>query len=78
MKLQHIAILLAAGIGAGCSTSPAPQSGETADLVLYNGKILTIRSEDLRSLAVIYDMTAEDLTDQLMGWGVLPMGTELD
>ena len=44
----------------------------------YNGKILTIRSEDLRSLAVIYDMTAEDLTDQLMGWGVLPMGTELD
>ena len=44
----------------------------------YNGKILTIRSEDLRSLAVIYDMTAEDLTDQLMNWGVLPQGTELD
>ena len=44
----------------------------------YNGKVLTIRSEDLRSLAVIYDMTAEDLTDQLMGWGVLPQGTELD
>jgi hypothetical protein len=40
--------------------------------------VLTIRSEDLRSLAVIYDMTAEDLTDQLMGWGVLPQGTELD
>ena len=36
------------------------------------------RSEDLRSLAVIYDMTAEDLTDQLMNWGVLPQGTELD
>jgi transcriptional regulator with XRE-family HTH domain len=44
----------------------------------YNGKILTIRSEDLRSLAVIYDMSAEDLTDQLMHWGVLPQGTELD
>ena len=42
MKLRHIAILLAAGIGAGCSTSPAPQSGETADLVLYNGKIVTV------------------------------------
>ena len=38
---------------------------------------MTIRSEDLRSLAVIYDMTAEDLTDQLMHWGVL-RGTELD
>jgi hypothetical protein len=43
----------------------------------YNGKVLTIRSEDLRSLAVIYDMTAEDLTDQLVSWGVLPAGTEL-
>jgi predicted amidohydrolase YtcJ len=42
MKLQHIAILLVAGIGAGCSTSPAPQSVETADLVLYNGKIVTV------------------------------------
>ena len=42
MKLGHIAILLAAGIGAGCSTSPAPQSGEAADLVLYNGKIVTV------------------------------------
>ena len=35
----------------------------------YNGKVLTIRSEDLRSLAVIYDMTAEDLTDQLVRLG---------
>ena len=42
MKFRHIAILLAAGIGAGCSTSTAPQSGETADLVLYNGKIVTV------------------------------------
>ncbi len=42
MKVHHIAILLAAGIGAGCSTSPAPQTGETADLVLYNGKIVTV------------------------------------
>jgi len=44
----------------------------------YNGKVLTIRSEDLRSLAVIYDMTPEDLTQQLVDWGVLPAGTEID
>ncbi len=44
----------------------------------YNGRVLTIRSEDLRSLAVIYDMPAEDLTAQLVEWGVLPAGTELD
>jgi transcriptional regulator with XRE-family HTH domain len=44
----------------------------------YNGKVLTIRSEDLRSLAVIYDMTPEDLTQQLVDWGVLPAGTEIE
>jgi hypothetical protein len=44
----------------------------------YNGKILTIRAEDLRSLAVIYDLAPEELTDQLVEWGVLPAGTELD
>ena len=44
----------------------------------YNGRVLTIRSEDLRSLAVIYDLPAETLTAQLVEWGVLPAGTELD
>ncbi len=44
----------------------------------YNGKVLTIRSEDLRSLAVIYDMSPEDLTGQLVDWGVLPAGTEVE
>jgi transcriptional regulator with XRE-family HTH domain len=44
----------------------------------YNGKVLTIRSEDLRSLAVIYDMSPQELTDQLVSWGVLPEGTEID
>jgi transcriptional regulator with XRE-family HTH domain len=44
----------------------------------YNGKVLTIRSEDLRSLAVIYDMPPEDLTQQLVDWGVLPAGTEIE
>lgn len=44
----------------------------------YNGKVLTIRSEDLRSLAVIYDLDPEELTEQLVEWGVLPAGSELD
>jgi hypothetical protein len=44
----------------------------------YNGKVLTIRSEDLRSLAVTYDQSPEELTEQLVEWGVLPAGTELD
>ncbi len=43
----------------------------------YNGKVLTIRAEDLRSLAVIYDMTPEELANQLVEWGVLPEDTEV-
>ena len=38
----------------------------------YNGKVLSIRSEDLRSLSIIYDKTPGELTDQLIEWGVLP------
>ena len=38
----------------------------------YNGRILSIRQEDLRSLAVIYDASPSALTEQLIGWGVLP------
>jgi transcriptional regulator with XRE-family HTH domain len=38
----------------------------------YNGKVLSIRTEDLRSLAIIYDMSPGELTEQLIGWGVLP------
>jgi transcriptional regulator with XRE-family HTH domain len=38
----------------------------------YNGKVLSIRTEDLRSLAIIYDMTPGELTEQLVDWGVLP------
>jgi transcriptional regulator with XRE-family HTH domain len=37
----------------------------------YNGRVLSIRQEDLRSLAVIYDASPSDLTEQLIGWGVL-------
>jgi transcriptional regulator with XRE-family HTH domain len=37
----------------------------------YNGRVLSIRHEDMRSLAVIYDASPSMLTEQLIGWGVL-------
>ncbi len=37
----------------------------------YNGRVLSIRHEDLRSLAVIYDASPTTLTEQLISWGVL-------
>ena len=37
----------------------------------YNGRVLSIRQEDLRSLAVIYDRSPSQLTEQLIAWGVL-------
>ena len=37
----------------------------------YNGRVLSIRQEDLRSLAVIYDASPGALTEQLITWGVL-------
>ena len=37
----------------------------------YNGRVLSIRQEDLRTLAVIYDETPSVLTEQLITWGVL-------
>ncbi|MEZ0089868.1 transcriptional regulator [Streptacidiphilus sp. EB129] len=37
----------------------------------YNGKVLSIRQDDLRTLAVIYDQPASLLIDQLISWGVL-------
>jgi hypothetical protein len=37
----------------------------------YNGKVLSIRQDDLRTLAVIYDQPASLLIDQLIAWGVL-------
>jgi len=37
----------------------------------YNGRVLSIRQEDLRSLAVIYDASPSVLTERLIGWGVL-------
>lgn len=37
----------------------------------YNGRVLSIRAEDLRSLAIIYDMAPSDLSERLQDWGVL-------
>ncbi|MGN6243376.1 MAG: transcriptional regulator BldD [Motilibacteraceae bacterium] len=37
----------------------------------YNGRVLSIRQDDLRTLAVIYDEPPSVLTEQLIGWGVL-------
>jgi hypothetical protein len=33
--------------------------------------VLSIRQDDLRTLAVIYDEAPSQLADQLIGWGVL-------
>jgi transcriptional regulator with XRE-family HTH domain len=37
----------------------------------YNGRVITIRAEDLRALAAIYDLTPARLADNLIAWGVL-------
>lgn len=37
----------------------------------YNGKVLSIRQDDLRTLAVIYDMPPSMLAEELISWGVL-------
>jgi hypothetical protein len=39
------------------------------------GAVLTIRDQDLQSLAVIYDMNPHTLTETLTHWGVLTTGT---
>ena len=37
----------------------------------YNGRVLSIRQDDLRTLAVIYDQSPSVLTEQLISLGVL-------
>jgi transcriptional regulator with XRE-family HTH domain len=37
----------------------------------YGNKVLSIRNEDLRSLAIIYDTSVEGLTEKLVRWQVL-------
>ena len=63
-KLQDIPADLAAPLARYTATIQS-QRGD------YNGRVLSIRQEDLRSLAVIYDETPSQLTEQLITWGVL-------
>lgn len=53
----------------------APLSRYTATIQAqrgdYNGRVLSVRQDDLRTLAVIYDEPAGVLADKLIGWGVL-------
>jgi transcriptional regulator with XRE-family HTH domain len=37
----------------------------------YNGKVLSIRADDLRTLAVIYDAPPGALAEEFINWGVL-------
>ena len=43
----------------------------------YNGKVITLRGEDLRSLATLYDRTPGELVGQLIAWGVLQPGADV-
>lgn len=40
----------------------------------YGGRVLSVRHEDLRALAVIYDKSPADLIEDLIRWGVLDVG----
>ena len=37
----------------------------------YNGRVLTIREDDLMALALLYQTTADELSKQLAEWGLL-------
>ncbi len=41
----------------------------------YNGQVLSIRGEDLRTLAILYDRSPNELLDQFIDWEVLAPGT---
>lgn len=40
----------------------------------YGNKVLSIRGEDLRALALMFDVSLEQLTERLIGWGVIAPG----
>ena len=63
-QLTHVPVDQAAPLARYAATIQS-QRGD------YNGRVLSIRQEDLRSLAVIYDAQPHALTEQLIGWGVL-------
>jgi transcriptional regulator with XRE-family HTH domain len=41
----------------------------------YGNKVLSIRGEDLRALALMFDTSLEQLTEKLVNWGVLAPGS---
>jgi transcriptional regulator with XRE-family HTH domain len=41
----------------------------------YGNKVLSIRGEDLRALALMFDTSLDQLTEKLIGWGVLAPGS---
>jgi len=41
----------------------------------YGNKVLSIRGEDLRALALMFDTSLEQLTEKLVTWGVLAPGS---
>ena len=59
--------------------APAGQVGPLARFIAaiqamrgdYNGRVLTLRAEDLRTLALIYDVPASRMAELLAEWGVL-------
>ena len=57
------------------STEAGPLARYTATIQAqrgdYNGRVLSIRQDDLRTLAVIYDEPPSLLAERLIAWGVL-------
>jgi transcriptional regulator with XRE-family HTH domain len=37
----------------------------------YNGRVMSIRTEDLRTLAILFDDTPGNLAERMISWGVL-------
>jgi transcriptional regulator with XRE-family HTH domain len=56
-------------------TDASPLARYTATLQAqrgdYNGRVLSLRGEDMRSLAAIYDEAPDQLAERLQAWGVL-------
>lgn len=67
-KLQHIPAEDAAPL-VRYAQSIQRQRGD------YGNKVLSIRGEDLRALALMFDTSLDQLTEKLIGWGVLAPGS---
>jgi transcriptional regulator with XRE-family HTH domain len=57
------------------ASDAAPLARYTASLQAqrgdYNGRVMSIRHDDIRSLAVIYDDDPASLAERMVSWGVL-------